>query len=143
MSEIVGFNDRCTLILLDKKSPLTLFEGKKLNKLKERDSNYNVHEDKILKHLMQEGFISANLQDSVYDEKTGSWINDPETEEKLRTGKYYFTNELGIKALNNGYFQSEFAKKFFETKLVRIGTLIGAVGGLISIIIQLWKFLFN
>lgn len=143
MEEIIGLNDRCTLALLDKKSHLTFIEKRRLKKLKERYSNHNVYEDRVLKYLIKEGFISSDVKDSIYDEKTGKWIIDPETEEKLRTEKNYFTNELGVKALNNGYFQSEFAKKFFETKLVRIGTLIGSVGGIVSLVIQFWKFVFN
>lgn len=143
MELINGFNDRCILELLNNKPDLSYNERKKLKKLKYRYSNYKTYEEDIIKHLLNEDYLDMKgVKEGIEESGTGYWIPADGTGVWQKPEDiYYVTNVKGIVALGNGYYQSEYAEKFFKTKLVRLGIIVGAVAGFTSFLYNIYNLI--
>lgn len=140
-SDIPEFNDRCRLVLLQNKPHKSFLERQSIKRLTHRYSNYKIYNKAVIAQLLKEGYLDEfGHKEAIQDPETGHWIPAD------GTGKwgnpediYYITRKEGEIALSNGYFESEYSEKVFKTKFVRVGVIIGAISGFISLCLTIYN----
>lgn len=123
-SEIPDFNDRCTLVLLQKKKGKSSKETKKIKTLIFQYPNHEIHEDRVIGFLIREGFLEVNGLMPNLEDENGYPVQNPDSSPYLETTK------IGETALINGYFPSDYAARVYDVKAKRLQTML-AIGGVL------------
>ena len=131
-------NDRLNLVLLKHKGKISCIEDIRLRRLERLYPDNHIFEDGLIEILAERHLIYKVNGEIEIDENGNPYKINSDLPE------YWQTTRNGEIALKNKLFPSESAKETLDVRFRRfqiIGIFIAAIGGLITLITFLYKFL--
>ncbi len=129
ISSVLNFNDKCLLYLLE----LSRKNRKEYNRLRSLYGNDFHHKHIVGQYLAQEGYIQYK---GVL--LCGEWTEDKDCPVEITI--------LGERALSEGVFSSETAKKISDKRermLRNISLIVSIIGGLLGFFSFIYNFLID
>jgi len=133
-------NDRYALVLLLYKGNKSVLDKYRIGKLEKKYPDNKSYQDAIIKELISRGLIEYKNSE-IKQVENGTWeYIHPDLP------KFNQTTQQGETALKSGLFPSESAQKSIDKRyrnIQLIGIAIAALGGLITILSFLYKWIFR